>query len=150
LCLLLRLRSEHYDIVILAENRFSNHTLKLAKVVNAKQIMAVVPASSESKCIDLFIPESFDASLHEVKHCFALRDLIAGVDCCDQFICSDGGAMHIAADLGKPLLCFFGDSNAQQWHPWQVPHQLLQPESKQINDISPKMAVEAFIELNIK
>lgn len=267
LLLLLRLRRKHYDISILAGSRFSNHALKLAKVINAKQIMSVVPASSTLDRIDLSIPESLDASLHEAEHCLALlpllgikadsniaaslyanptciklgqthlaqqrlyqksrltigihisarkpsqrwsetdfidlikrlyqsytcqfilfwaqgdennpqhpgddqkaqgiltavsdlpvfpfktkqlRDLIAGIDCCDQFICSDGGAMHIAAGLGKPLLCFFGDSNAQQWYPWQVEHQLLQPESKQVDDISPEMAFKAFVELNIE
>ena len=264
LLLLLRLRHTRYDISILAGSRFSNHALKLAKVINAKHIMAVVPASPIINCIDLSILESFDTSLHEVEHCLALlpllgikanptiaanlyanptcikswqaylaeqrlyqksrltigihisarkpsqrwsityfidliqrlhqsyacqfilfwaqgdennpqhpgdnqkaqailtavsdlpvfpfetkqlRDLIAGIDCCDQFICSDGGAMHIAAGLGKPLLCFFGDSNAQQWYPWQVTHQLLQPDSKQVKDISPKMAHAAFTQL---
>ena len=73
-----------------------------------------------------------------------LRELIAGIDLCDQFICSDGGAMHIAAGLAKPLVCFFGESNAQQWHPWETPYQLLQTESKQVQDISPHEVLAAF------
>jgi ADP-heptose:LPS heptosyltransferase len=76
LLLLLRLRHKHYDLSILAGSRFSNHALKLAKFVNAKQIMAVVPASSSLNCIDLSIPESLDTNLHEAEHCLALLPLL--------------------------------------------------------------------------
>jgi ADP-heptose:LPS heptosyltransferase len=44
--------------------------------------------------------------------------------------------MHIAAALGKPILCFFGDSDATRWRPWGVPHVLLQPPSLNASDIS--------------
>jgi ADP-heptose:LPS heptosyltransferase len=73
-----------------------------------------------------------------------LRELIAGINLCDYFICSDGGAMHIAAGLAKPTVCFFGKSNPQQWHPWETPYQLLQPESQQVYDISPDDVLAAF------
>lgn len=76
-----------------------------------------------------------------------LRDLIAGISLCDNFICSDGGAMHIAAGLQKPLVCFFGDSDARQWHPWLDHYQLLQPQSRNVADISPEMAAAAFDKL---
>lgn len=49
---------------------------------------------------------------------------------------ADGGAMHIAAGLGKPIVCLFGDSDAARWHPWQVPYVLLQKESREVSDIS--------------
>ena len=76
-----------------------------------------------------------------------LRELIAAVDLCDQFICSDGGAMHIAAGLAKPIVCFFGDSNAKQWFPWGVPHRLIQKESRDVSDISADEALSAFQDL---
>ena len=57
-----------------------------------------------------------------------LRDLAAALSLADYVICSDGGAMHIAAALGKPILCFFGDSDATRWHPWGVPYRLLQSD----------------------
>jgi heptosyltransferase-3 len=59
-----------------------------------------------------------------------LHELIAALALCDLVVCSDGGAMHIAAGLGKPIVCFFGDSDAARWHPWGVPYVLLQPESR--------------------
>ena len=73
-----------------------------------------------------------------------LTNLIAGLARCDQVICSDGGAMHLAAGLGKPIVCFFGNSGAQRWRPWGVPHELLQPESKNVTDISVLDALTAF------
>jgi heptosyltransferase-3 len=73
-----------------------------------------------------------------------LRELIAGLSLCDQVICSDGGAMHLAAGLGKPILCFFGRSDATRWHPWGVPHVLLQPPSQEVTDINVAEAIAGF------
>ncbi len=73
-----------------------------------------------------------------------LKDLAAALSLADHVICSDGGAMHIAAALGKPILCFFGDSDARRWHPWGVPYRLLQPDSRDAADISVAQALQAF------
>jgi heptosyltransferase-3 len=76
-----------------------------------------------------------------------LKDLAAALSLADYVICSDGGAMHIAAALGKPILCFFGDSDATRWHPWGVTYRLLQPGSRDTADISAAAALQAFREL---
>jgi ADP-heptose:LPS heptosyltransferase len=76
-----------------------------------------------------------------------LRDLASALSLADCVICSDGGAMHIAAALGKPILCFFGDSDAARWHPWGVPYRLLQPDSRDAADISLAAALQAFRQL---
>ena len=76
-----------------------------------------------------------------------LRDLIGALSLCDFVICSDGGAMHIAAALGKPIVCFFGNSDKTRWYPWGVPHVLLQPESLDVSDISVDMAMSGFEKL---
>jgi len=76
-----------------------------------------------------------------------LKDLTAALSLADYVICSDGGTMHIAAALGKPILCFFGDSDATRWHPWGVPYRLLQPDSRNAADISAAAALQAFREL---
>lgn len=65
-----------------------------------------------------------------------LGQLIAGLSLCRMVVCSDGGAMHLAAGLGKPILCFFGKSESTRWHPWGVPHVLLQPQSLDVKDVS--------------
>lgn len=65
-----------------------------------------------------------------------LAELIAALSICDAAILSDGGAMHIAAALGKPILCFFGRSDPSRWRPWRVPHVVLQPESFEVADLT--------------
>jgi ADP-heptose:LPS heptosyltransferase len=73
-----------------------------------------------------------------------LEQLIGGLAVCDQVICSDGGAMHLAAALGKPMLVFFGDSDAGRWGPWKTRHVLLQPASRDVADIRVADAFDAF------
>jgi len=77
-----------------------------------------------------------------------LDQLIAGLSLCRAVVCSDGGAMHIAAALGKPILCFFGKSDRTRWHPWKARHVLLQPPSLNIADIGVEQAVAAFEKLH--
>lgn len=74
----------------------------------------------------------------------SLASLVAGIAACRAMVMSDGGAMHVAAALGKPIVCFFGRSDATRWRPWGVPHVLLQPESLDVNDVSVGEAVSAF------
>lgn len=79
-----------------------------------------------------------------------LSELIAGISLCDVAILSDGGAMHVAAGLGKPVVCFFGNSSAERWHPWGVPYALLQKPSRDVADISVDDACDAFGRLIIR
>ncbi len=55
-----------------------------------------------------------------------LSELIAGLSLCDRIICADGGALHLAAGLGKPVIALFGQSDPARWRPWAVPHVCLQ------------------------
>jgi len=77
----------------------------------------------------------------------SLDQLIAGLSLCRAVVCSDGGAMHIAAALGKPILCFFGKSDKTRWYPWKAPHVLLQPPSLNVADIGVDEAARAFDQL---
>jgi heptosyltransferase-3 len=73
-----------------------------------------------------------------------LPRLIAALSLCDFVVCADGGAMHLAAALGKPILCFFGDSGPERWRPWNVRHELLQPGSRDLKDLSVAEALAGF------
>ncbi len=73
-----------------------------------------------------------------------LDELIAALSLADAAVLSDGGAMHIAAALGKPVVCFFGNSSATRWRPWGVDHELLQKESRDVADITVEDAVAAW------
>jgi ADP-heptose:LPS heptosyltransferase len=74
----------------------------------------------------------------------ALPRLIAALSVCDYVVCTDGGAMHLAAALGKPILCFFGDSPPERWRPWMTSHELLQPPSRELRDLSVEEALAGF------
>ena len=76
-----------------------------------------------------------------------LQQLIGALAACDAVVCSDGGASHLAAALGRPLVCFFGDSSAERWRPWGVPLRLLQPPSRAVADVSVEEAAQAFAAL---
>ncbi len=76
-----------------------------------------------------------------------LRALIDGLATTDAVICADGGAMHVAAGLGKPIVALFGDSDARRWHPWGVSYRLLQKPSRDVADIAPMEVADAFFSL---
>ena len=76
-----------------------------------------------------------------------LEELIGGLSLCQAMICSDGGAMHIGAALGLPLISLFGNSDPVTWHPWGVPHRVLQAPSRDVNDISVEQVAAAFVAL---
>jgi len=76
-----------------------------------------------------------------------LEDLIASLSLCDALICGDGGAMHLAAGLGKPIVCLFGQSTAARWHPWGPSYELLQMPSMEVKDISVDAAARACVAL---
>ena len=73
-----------------------------------------------------------------------LPRLIAALSLCDCVVCTDGGAMHLAAALSKPTLCFFGDSPPERWRPWKTPHELLRPESRDLRDLKVEAALAGF------
>ena len=73
-----------------------------------------------------------------------LSELIAALAQCDALICADGGAMHLGAGLGLPIVCLFGNSGAQRWRPWSVPYRLLQKPSFDVADIGVDEVVSAF------
>lgn len=79
---------------------------------------------------------------------YQVKELIAAMSLAERVVCSDGGAMHVAAGLGKPVLCFFGDSHIEQWHPWGVPHEVLHHDSNRVDAISVDAAIEGWQRLS--
>jgi len=76
-----------------------------------------------------------------------ITQLVAGLSFPDQMICSDGGAMHVAAALRIPIRGFFGTSPPKEWHPWGVPYRHIQKPSKAVADISVAEAFAAYEKL---
>ncbi|MGK3141021.1 glycosyltransferase family 9 protein [Pantoea sp. C2G6] len=73
-----------------------------------------------------------------------LPELIAAMSLCQGLVSSDGGAMHIGAALGLPVVALFGDSDPACWHPWQVKHQVLQPATRDVSALSSDEVYDAF------
>ena len=87
------------------------------------------------------------ADLVEPRPTNTLSDLVTALAECDMLICADGGAMHVAAGLGLPIVCLFGQSGASRWRPWGVDYRLLQKPSFNVGDISVADVAAAFNDL---
>ncbi len=73
-----------------------------------------------------------------------LSELIGAFAVSDSVVCPDGGAMHLAAALGKPVVALFGDSPVERWRPWGVPHRVLRPDSRNLADLPLHAVLDAF------
>ncbi len=53
-------------------------------------------------------------------------ELAAALSVCDSVICCDGGPVHIAAALKKPVVVLFENrpEKYKRWYPWAVPYQI--------------------------
>ena len=76
-----------------------------------------------------------------------LKTLIAALSLADRVVCPDGGAMHLAAALGKPVVALFGDSPVERWRPWGVPHRVVRPESRNLADLPLQLVLDACHEM---
>ncbi|MBI1942743.1 MAG: glycosyltransferase family 9 protein [Betaproteobacteria bacterium] len=76
-----------------------------------------------------------------------LAELIGALAACDEVICSDGGAMHLAAALGKPVVALFGDAPAERWRPWGTRHRIVRPPSRDLADLPVETVLAAYREL---
>lgn len=77
-----------------------------------------------------------------------LKTLVAALSLADRIVCPDGGAMHLAAGLGKPVVALFGDSPVARWRPWGVPHKVVQPDSRDLKDLALAPVLEAYASLD--
>ncbi len=128
------------------------------------EMMSVIAARSAVRFLLLWSPGDNDNPLHPgddakasdviqkvgagvtviARPTQSLHDLIEALGECQAVICADGGAMHLAAGLGLPIVCLFGNSGATRWRPWGVQYRLLQKPSLDVDDISVNEVVAAF------
>lgn len=76
-----------------------------------------------------------------------LGSLVAALSLARSVICPDGGAMHLAAALAKPVVALFGDSPVERWRPWGVPHRVVRPGSGDLADLAVDAVLAAQAEL---
>jgi hypothetical protein len=74
----------------------------------------------------------------------SLEDLAAVLSLCHAFNGADGGALHLAGGLGLPIVALFENLpyKMRHWRPWQVPYEMVCPQTREIADI-PVAAVSA-------
>ncbi len=75
-----------------------------------------------------------------------LKELIAAISVCKLVVCCDGGAMHIAAAFGKPMLTIWGSTDKRRWSPWKVENIILQ-KGKNADEVNVEEVVAAFATL---
>jgi heptosyltransferase III len=73
-----------------------------------------------------------------------LKTLIAALSLAGRVVCPDGGAMHLAAALGKPVVALFGDSPVARWRPWGVAHRVVRPASGNLAGLPLEPVLEAL------
>lgn len=103
-------------------------------------------SGDDSKAEELLrrLPDGFPANFCRTP---TLPETIAALSLGRAFIGSDGGAMHLAAGLGLPIVCLFGKSLPTRWRPWTRHYALLQASTSQVTDISPGQVAESFRQL---
>ncbi|MEW6409272.1 MAG: glycosyltransferase family 9 protein [Nitrospirota bacterium] len=72
----------------------------------------------------------------------SLKELIASISVCRMLICGDGGAMHIAAAFGIPVVTIWGITDERRWAPWITEHIILKGKEN-ADDISVEEVIEA-------
>ncbi|HQR04142.1 MAG: glycosyltransferase family 9 protein [Proteobacteria bacterium] len=74
-----------------------------------------------------------------------LPELTAALGCCNLFIGADGGAMHLAAATGLPVVALFENIGHKKhhWYPWQVPHRLVFASTQDVAGITVNAVAEA-------
>ncbi len=75
-----------------------------------------------------------------------LAELVNELNRCDLAICPDGGTMHIAAALQKPMVALFGCTDAQAWGPWN-PQSIVLHGTGHADNIRVAQVVEALNQL---
>jgi ADP-heptose:LPS heptosyltransferase len=77
----------------------------------------------------------------------SLADLIAVLALCRGFIGADGGALHIAAGLGMPIVGLFEERKTRRWHPWKVPYEIIVTPTGRVEDIPVEEVAQAAARL---
>jgi ADP-heptose:LPS heptosyltransferase len=77
----------------------------------------------------------------------SLSDLIAVLALCRAFVGADGGALHIAAGLGLPVVGLYEERKVKRWRPWRVPCELVVTPTGRVEDIPVEEVAQAAARL---
>ena len=74
-----------------------------------------------------------------------VAELIAIIAGAEIVIGSDGGPLHIAAALGKPVVALFGPTDREAWAPWRARHRLLMAPATKVPYLEVQQAVNDLL-----
>lgn len=77
----------------------------------------------------------------------SLEDLKAVLANCHAMVSSDGGAVHIGAATRLPVVAMYGNSDPANWHPWKVPHCILQGSDNTVSNITSEQVFKSLMSL---
>ena len=92
------------------------------------------------------LAQRFGASLTPMAT-LSLEQLRLGLAKTDLVLCCDGGALHMAAGLGRPTVALFGCTDPAMWGPWGVPNRCLNGQGNAA-DIAAEEVVQALDSLH--
>lgn len=97
-----------------------------------------------AKCLKDKLDEECNAA-SRVKFCETtnLQELKNVLSKSTLSICPDGGAMHLAAGIGLPVIALFGDSPPNRWAPTSPNSVVLQASTQHVRDISVASVLDA-------
>jgi ADP-heptose:LPS heptosyltransferase len=73
----------------------------------------------------------------------SLSEMIAALSICDLVVSSDGGAVHLAAACGLPVVALFGDANSRLWHPWCPLYHVVQDPAGDVRNVPVELVFDA-------
>lgn len=133
------------------------HFIELAHRLMQQEKCQILLFWSPGKAENLHYPGGDDIAARIVAACRGihlipirtvnLQELMVSMSLCDLVITSDGGAMHVAAGVGKPIIALFGNSDPVSWAPWQVPHIIIADPDQTVSNISVDEVYKKFVEL---
>ncbi|MBI4843563.1 MAG: glycosyltransferase family 9 protein [Nitrospirae bacterium] len=138
------------------ENRWPvEKFIKLAELIYSLRKMNILLLWSPGSRSNLFHPGDDEKANEIINRAIPgliayrtsrLKNLVAILSLSDAVICCDGGAMHAAAALGKPVVAIWGSTDPKRWRPWGVEHRILQKESREAKDVGAEEVFEALKE----
>ena len=130
---------------------------ELIRTLHARTLAAVLLFWSPGTADNVFHPGDDAKAQRVLSLCRGLpihgarattvAETIAGFSLAQVMITSDGGAMHIAAGVGLPIVGLFGSTRLEHWHPWGPPFVALRSPSFDVADLSVNEVLTAALTL---
>ncbi len=136
------------------ENRWpADKFIKLAKLIlknHNASIMLLWSPGSESNPYHPGDDEKAEIIIKAVPEIIPFKtthlgELIASLSFAEFVVCLDGGAMHIAAALGKPIVTIWGSTDPIKWRPWGVRHVILKGSNKRADNVDVESVYETIV-----